>query len=66
MQTINSHEAKTRLSRLADDAAKGKAFIIARAGKPMSKVLPVSGFGYRSLVAFISGILLHVESRHTP
>ncbi|MFP3910898.1 MAG: type II toxin-antitoxin system Phd/YefM family antitoxin [Desulfobacteraceae bacterium] len=42
MQTVNIHEAKTHLSRLVDGAAKGKAFIIAKAGKPMVKVLPVS------------------------
>ena len=42
MQTVNIHEAKTHLSRLVDEAAKGKAFIIAKAGKPMVKVLPLS------------------------
>jgi len=42
MQTVNIHEAKTHLSRLVDDAAKGNAFIIAKAGKPMVKVLPLS------------------------
>ena len=38
MQTINIHEAKTQLSRLVDEAASGKSFIIAKAGKPMVKV----------------------------
>ncbi len=38
MTTINIHKAKTHLSRLVDDAAKGKSFIIAKAGKPMVKV----------------------------
>ena len=42
MQTINIHEAKTHLSRLVDEAAKGNVFIIAKAGKPMVKVLPLS------------------------
>ncbi len=42
MQTVNIHEAKTHLSRLVDEAAKGNAFIIAKAGKPMVKVLPLS------------------------
>ena len=40
MQTVNIHEAKTHLSRLVDEAAKGNVFIIAKAGKPMVKVLP--------------------------
>ncbi len=42
MQTINIHEAKTHLSRLVEEAAQGNAFIIAKAGKPMVKVLPLS------------------------
>ena len=42
MQTINIHEAKTHLSRLVNGAAKGNVFIIAKAGKPMVKVLPLS------------------------
>jgi prevent-host-death family protein len=41
METINIHEAKTHLSRLVEQAAKGKPFIIAKAGKPMVKVLPL-------------------------
>ena len=39
MQTVNIHEAKTHLSRLVDQAAKGESFIIAKAGKPMVKVI---------------------------
>ncbi|MBA3478335.1 MAG: type II toxin-antitoxin system prevent-host-death family antitoxin [Lautropia sp.] len=39
MLTINIHEAKTHLSRLVEAAAKGESFIIAKAGKPMVKVV---------------------------
>ena len=42
MQTINIHEAKTHLSRLVEEAAQGNAFIIAKSGKPMVKVSPLS------------------------
>lgn len=38
MNTINIHQAKTQLSRLVDEAANGKPFVIAKAGKPMVKV----------------------------
>jgi len=38
MLIINIHEAKTHLSRLVEEAAKGETFIIAKAGKPMVKV----------------------------
>jgi prevent-host-death family protein len=41
MRTVNIHEAKTNLSRLVDAAAKGESFIIAKAGKPLVKVVPV-------------------------
>jgi prevent-host-death family protein len=40
MQKINIHFAKTNLSRLVEEAAKGNAFIIAKAGKPMVTVIP--------------------------
>ncbi len=39
METVNIHEAKTHLSRLIDKAAKGEPFIIAKAGKPLVKVV---------------------------
>jgi prevent-host-death family protein len=39
MQTVNIHEAKTHLSKLVDQAANGKPFVIAKAGKPLVKVV---------------------------
>ena len=42
MRTINIHEAKTHLSRLVDQAAKGEPFVIARAGKPLVKVMALN------------------------
>ena len=42
MRTVNIHEAKTHLSRLIEKAANGESFIIAKAGKPMVKVVPLS------------------------
>ena len=39
MQTVNIHEAKTHLSRLVDQAANGEPFVIAKAGKPLVKVV---------------------------
>lgn len=41
METINIHQAKTHLSRLVEQAARGESFIIAKAGKPMVKVVPL-------------------------
>ena len=41
MRVVNIHEAKTHLSRVVDSAAKGEPFIIAKAGKPLVKVVPL-------------------------
>ena len=41
MEIINIHEAKTHLSRLVEKAAHGEPFVIAKAGKPMVKVIPL-------------------------
>jgi prevent-host-death family protein len=38
--TTNIHEAKTHLSRLVDRAAAGEEIVIAKAGKPMAKLVP--------------------------
>ena len=39
MLIVNIHEAKTHLSRLIEQAVKGEPFIIAKAGKPLVKVM---------------------------
>jgi prevent-host-death family protein len=41
MRQINIHQAKTHLSRLVEEAAKGDPFIIAKAGRPIAKVVPL-------------------------
>jgi prevent-host-death family protein len=42
MQTVDIHEAKTNLSQLVDQASKGESFIIAKAGRPLVKVVPLN------------------------
>ena len=39
MHTVNIHEAKTHLSRLIEKAVAGEPFVIAKAGKPLVKVV---------------------------
>ena len=41
MRIVNMHEAKTHLSRLVAAAAGGEPFVIARAGRPLVKVIAV-------------------------
>ena len=40
MKIVNIHEAKTHLSRLLEATARGESFVIARAGKPVARVVP--------------------------
>ena len=42
MQTVNVHAAKMHLSRLVDEAAAGEEIIIARAGKPVARIVPLA------------------------
>lgn len=42
MQTINIHAAKTHLSRLLEEVAAGEEIVIAKAGKPMAKLVPLT------------------------
>lgn len=41
MKSVNIHEAKTHLSKLVAQAADGNPFVIAKAGKPMVKVVAI-------------------------
>ena len=42
MHQVNIHEAKTHLSQLIEEAVRGEPFIIAKAGKPLVKVMALS------------------------
>ena len=42
MTTVNIHEAKTHLSRLVARVARGESFVIAKAGKPLARVIPIN------------------------
>ena len=43
MQTVNIHAAKTHLSRLLDAVAEGEEILIARAGRPVARLVPLQG-----------------------
>jgi prevent-host-death family protein len=57
MKTVNIHSAKTHLSRLVDQAAKGEPFVIAKAGKPLVKVVPLDAPGASEVnrLGFLAG-----------
>jgi prevent-host-death family protein len=52
---VNIHEAKTHLSRLVDQAAKGQEFIIAKAGKPLVRVVAIHPVDGRRALGGLAG-----------
>lgn len=45
MATVNIHKAKTHLSRLLDEVSAGRELVIAKAGKPVAKLVPIGAAG---------------------
>ncbi len=41
LDTVNVHEAKTHLSRLLERVERGQEIVIARAGKPVARLVPI-------------------------
>lgn len=41
MHTVSMHEAKAKLSELIDEVRQGQEIVIARAGKPAARLVPV-------------------------
>lgn len=55
MITVNIHEAKTQLSKLVEQAARGEAFVIAKAGKPLVKVAGLDAPRAPQRLGFLAG-----------
>ena len=55
MVTVNIHEAKTQLSKLVDRAVKGETFVIAKAGKPLGKVVALDAPKTPRRLGFLKG-----------
>jgi len=57
MKSVNIREAKTNLYKLVAEAAKGEAFVIAKAGKPLVKVVPLDAPSPRKVrrLGFMAG-----------
>jgi len=57
MESVNMHDAKTRLSQLVARAAKGEAFIIAKAGKPAARLTAYDSpeEGQQKRIGFMAG-----------
>jgi prevent-host-death family protein len=49
-KTVNIHEAKTQLSRLLSRVERGEEIVIARAGRPVARLLPFETRGATRLL----------------
>jgi prevent-host-death family protein len=47
MKTINVHAAKTQLSRLLEEVSRGEEVVIAKAGRPVAKLVAIDQAGPR-------------------
>ena len=45
MKSVNIHEAKTHLSRLIERVQAGEEFVIAKAGRPAARLVPLATAG---------------------
>ena len=54
-KTINIHAAKTHFSRLVERAAHGEEIVIARAGKPLARLVPLAQTARRRRPGLLRG-----------
>ncbi|MBN1424225.1 type II toxin-antitoxin system Phd/YefM family antitoxin [Candidatus Fermentibacteria bacterium] len=66
MHTVNMHEAKTHLSRLVEEANAGEEVVIAKAGKPMVRLVPTNTMRGRRVLGWLAGKLEVPEDFDAP
>jgi prevent-host-death family protein len=52
---VNIHEAKTHLSKIVDEVAAGNEVIIAKAGKPLARLGPISALPRKKRLGLLKG-----------
>lgn len=55
MKQMNIHQAKTELSKLIERVEAGEHIVIARAGKPAAKLVPLTTTGRRRRLGLLDG-----------
>jgi len=63
---INIHEAKTHLSRIVDDVAAGAEVVIAKAGKPVARLVPLENAPRRKTLGLLKGRLEVADDFNAP
>lgn len=61
MRQINVHAAKTHLSRLLEEVEAGDTVVIARAGKPVARLVPMEEPVVSGRIGFLKGHLKRAE-----
>ncbi len=52
---VNIHEAKTHLSRIVEEVAAGGEVVIARAGKPVARLVPIDNVVKKKRLGLLKG-----------
>ncbi len=65
-KVINIHEAKTHLSRIVDEVAGGAEIIIAKAGKPMARLAPITPRARKKKLGLLKGKVNVPDDFNTP
>lgn len=66
MSQVNIHEAKTHLSRLLQRVAAGEEIVIAKAGRPIARLVPVSKTAGRRALGQDAGLFEVPEDFDAP
>ena len=66
MKTVNIHAAKTHLSKLIEDAERGEEIIIARAGKPVARLVPLRARPRERRLGLLEGRIRIAEDFDAP
>jgi len=65
MTTLNIHAAKTQFSRLIEEVEGGEEVIIAKAGKPVARLVPIDKRAKRKL-GLLAGRLMVPDDFDAP
>ena len=66
MKTVNIHAAKTHFSRLVEDAERGEEVVIARAGKPVARLVPLRARPRERRLGLLEGRIRIAEDFDAP
>jgi prevent-host-death family protein len=65
-RVINVHDAKTHLSRILEDVAAGAEVVIAKAGKPVARLVPIESTQKPKQLGLLKGRIRVAEDFNAP